>query len=562
MVHNDRTFWFKLDVNAYQQVVHTMETEGRWNEADDNCVEEALREAGTLKQIANCTFVPLYFQRDRYTNEAHYFMRVHQPQAKDVMNTFTGSQLGSAHDFKKRLLSICPGALYEGTGKQLDRIIRNNFNRLPTVEKIDYTGYVPELDAWIYRDFGVSNGKIIKANHEQFIALEGRHSIKTDSDIHIHLNDDIPDLSWLTHYIGAFGEKGLVALSFFTATLFVSQIRKAQQSFPFLEMTGDAGTGKTTIIEFLWRLLGRSDYEGFDPGKSSFTGRSRGFNKVSGFPVVLIESDHHTGHYKKFDFEELKDLFNGRAVYTRAVKTAGLETYDPPFRGSIVIAQNTRIVASEAILSRTIPLYFKREDIYIDGKHHVDSLNRFDSNELSAYLCYMLKNSKGILQDYFFAWEQTEKRLLNNSNISMSRIAQNGAQIMAMLQAIAPHLNLSDDWVARALDFIENVSVERQRSLSTDDPRLVGFWDSVDYLCALDEASQLNHAADPKLMAISLPHVESVAKSHGIELPTRIELIALLEKGKRYEYLARKVVRSVIFKKPVKCLVFRKGKAS
>ena len=140
-----------------------------------------------------------------------------------------------------------------------------------------------------------------------------------------------------------------------------------------MEITGDAGTGKTTLIEFLWRLLGRSDYEGFDPGKSSAPGRARSFNKVSGMPVVLIESDHSansTGnnHFRKFEFGELKDLYNGRPIYTRGAKTGGLETYDPPFRASIIIAQNNRVEADEAVLSRIVPLLFTRKNLQPGGK--------------------------------------------------------------------------------------------------------------------------------------------------------------------------------------------------
>ncbi len=48
-----------------------------------------------------------------------------------------------------------------------------------------------------------------------------------------------------------------------------SQIRKTHKSYPFLEICGEPGSGKCTLIEFLWRLCGRADYEGFDASKSS-----------------------------------------------------------------------------------------------------------------------------------------------------------------------------------------------------------------------------------------------------------------------------------------------------
>lgn len=560
----DKTYWFEIDTKAYHRVIESKSSDEnkKVNELDDMLIDEVIKETSTIKEIANCVFTPLYFQRDRYTDEAHYFMRITIPQSAEVLNTFTGNQLGSAADFKRRLLSICSGALYEGNSKQLNKIIKAKFGGLPTVEKIDYTGYVPELDAWVFRDFCVHNGKVIQANNDKYIALGGSNSIKTISDIQIHLNTDTPQFNWVPHLLSAFGERGLVALAFFTGSLFVNQIRKQQKSYPFLEITGDAGTGKTTLLEFLWRLHGRSDYEGFDPSKSSFIGRSRGFNKVSGLPIVLIESDHGSGHFKKFDFEELKDLFNGRAVYTRAVKSAGLETYDPPFRGSIIIAQNARVVASEAIMSRTIPLYFLREDIRIENKSHVDALNRFDVETLSSYLTFMLKNSKNILADYYDLWDSNEQRLLKNPNIFMTRIVQNGTQMMTIIQVLAKYLNISDEWLHRTHNFIEEISILRQQSLNADDPRIIEFWETAEYLNSLGAELYTNHSLDNQLIAINLPHFEACAKQVGVSIASRMELNELLPKGKIYQFIDRKVVRSGILNKSVKCLIFRKGDKS
>ena len=84
-------------------------------------------------------------------------------------------------------------------------------------------------------------------------------------------------------------------LAFFAASLFVQQIRSRDKSFPLLEFTGDPGAGKSTVLEFLWKLLGRDDYEGFDLLKSTAAGRRRAFSQVSNLPVVIIESDRDDG---------------------------------------------------------------------------------------------------------------------------------------------------------------------------------------------------------------------------------------------------------------------------
>jgi len=67
-------------------------------------------------------------------------------------------------------------------------------------------------------------------------------------------------------------------------------VRITDKSYPFLELIGEAGSGKSTLIEFLWKLLGRDDYEGTDPTKSTLAGRTRTFGQVGNLPMVLIEA--------------------------------------------------------------------------------------------------------------------------------------------------------------------------------------------------------------------------------------------------------------------------------
>ncbi|MCV5398020.1 hypothetical protein OFN24_31885, partial [Escherichia coli] len=61
---------------------------------------------------------------------------------------------------------------------------------------------------------------------------------------------------WVDDIWTAFGEKGYVALAFWLGSLFAEQIRERDKSFPFLEIVGEPGTGKSTLIEFLWKLAG------------------------------------------------------------------------------------------------------------------------------------------------------------------------------------------------------------------------------------------------------------------------------------------------------------------
>jgi hypothetical protein len=119
-----------------------------------------------------------------------------------------------------------------------------------------------------------------------------------------------------------------------------------------MEIVGEAGAGKSRLIEMMWKLSGRKDYEGFDANKSTNVAVYRNFAQIANLPVVLIEGDRNDVNgnavqKSKFSWDELKDAFNGRAIRSKGLKTAGNETYEPPFRGAILISQNTAIQASK-----------------------------------------------------------------------------------------------------------------------------------------------------------------------------------------------------------------------
>lgn len=62
--------------------------------------------------------------------------------------------------------------------------------------------------------------------------------------------------------------RGTVVLVWWLACLHAEQIRQLQKTLCFLELVGEGGSGKSTLIEFLWKLVGRIEYEGFDSPKA------------------------------------------------------------------------------------------------------------------------------------------------------------------------------------------------------------------------------------------------------------------------------------------------------
>lgn len=155
---------------------------------------------------------------------------------------------------------------------------------------------------------------------------------------------------WLNLFITAFGAKGLVALAWWLGALHAERIRTAQRSYPFLEVTGGAGSGKSALLSVLWSLIGNDHPAHISPAHSSRIGLLRTIHQPVNWPVVLEEVDREEGsNAEPFDWDELKSLYSGAAI---ASHQPGAATEEMKFQGALVILGNPPL--PEALRSRFV----------------------------------------------------------------------------------------------------------------------------------------------------------------------------------------------------------------
>lgn len=566
-----RLYWFELNVENYHKALNRIEEECPTLSFVEQR-EQAMQESGGIRQIANCYPYPLYYQANRLTDESWYYFKVEFPHdGPAVKNTFTSAQLSGANEFKKRLLAIAPGAMYSGRNDHLDRALERQLYNIKQVETVDFTGYSKEHACYVLGQIAVSNGKIYELNDEDYFDI-GRLSVKSLSQsASLNINNDRNDYDkkWVNDLWAAFGAKGLVALTFWFGSLFSEQIRASQKSFPFLEIVGEAGSGKTTLIEFLWKLFGRADYEGFDPSKSTAAGRARNFAQVSGMPVVLIESDREQGADKKtksFDWDELKTAYNGRSVRSRGVANGGNETYEPAFRGAIVISQNNQVQASDAVMTRIMHLYFDRSTQTTESRIAAKNLEQAAISAVSGFILAATCRETQIMAKVDEMSNYYERQLLQNTEIRTVRIAKCHGQLMALADALQMVIRLSDEQQKALKQQILEMATEREQAIDADHPIVADFWDMYDYLNGDDEKPLLNHARSPQEIAVNLNHFIQVAVDHRQQVPPLRELKGLLKSSKRHRYLGQRVVNSQIKSRDLmatstseRCWVFERG---
>lgn len=542
----NRWYWFELDAEEYQKKIQEALDEGIVDAEG-----EAISRCDPVQQIAGCYPTPLYVQRNKVTDESWFYFKVDFPDGKKtIKNTFTAAQLTSLSEFKKRFLEVSSGLFYTGTAKTLERALNKRMERIKSVDTIDYIGYSKEHGTYIFSDVAVRDGRAVTINDEDYFSF-GRETIKSLSkSITLNINHELSEYKsqWFEHLWTAFGERGVVALTFFFGSLFAEQIRAEQKSFPFLEIIGDPGTGKTTIIEFLWKLLGRQDYEGFDPSKSSIAGRYRNFVQVANLPVVLIESDRESGNsIKTFDWDELKTAYNGRSIRSRGVSTGGNETYEPEFRGSIVISQNNTVNASEAIMQRICHLHFSRELISEESGVAVRKLERTPIEDVSHFILLATQNEKEALKIIADKTEHYRQQLLANPDINTPRIALNHAQMLAILDALRLIVRINDHQYQAVQEFILSMAISRQQAINADHPVVQDFWELYEYLNGDQKSNpKLNHSVNDDTIAINLNEFVQHAVEARQQVPTLRDLKNHLKNSQRHRYIGQRVVHSRI----------------
>ncbi len=519
----NRMYWFKLDQEKFSRAKQNLESSDRHDDQllnDKQIREKALREAGCVVEIANCYPKALYFQRNEVTDESWYYFRVDFPHDEPtVRNTFTGGQVAAASEFKKRLLGMAAGAVFTGTGTQLDKIMKDQLFGLKTVKTIDYIGYSKEHGCYVFGDLAVRGGVVEKANAEDYFEFKQLRLKTLQKSIRLEIarTDEGYRAEWVDWLWTCFSTQGIVALAYWFGSLFAEQIRAEYQSFPFLEVTGEAGAGKSTLLMFLWKLFGRPDEEGKDPSKMSKAGLRRWMGQVSGMPLVLLEadrSDNDRGAAKAYDWDELKPLFNGGTLGVTGVKTAGNETYEPPFRGAIVISQNATVAASEAILTRIVKLHFVRPQVTSQSRAAADNLNHLGAMDVSHFLMMATRAESAVMETFRAQVKVHEQALRELKEIRIERIIKNHAQLLALLDALRLVVPLTDRQHAAAQRELTAMALVRQHAVNADPSEVAEFWEVFDYLQSLSDDAVVDHSKNPDLIAINLNEFCERAAEH------------------------------------------------
>ncbi len=573
-----RTFWASVSADQANAKIEEWAKNGDHEDLDPHAkLELAARETISVSEIANCTFRALYFQRAEEIDQSSYYFRVDFPgRQASVKAEFSGNSVAGAGDFKKRIISVAPGAIFSGITPQLDRIMGRQMNGIQTVDALYFSGYSRDHGAWMFDELAVKDGRAVPINDDDYFDI-GKVGVKPhvkSGEFVLPSPDADVDYGWWDDFQLAFGPRGTVVLAFFFMALFAEQIRAMHQSVGFLELSGEPGTGKSTLIMFLWKLMGRRNgYEGFDPSTATAAAIARELVKFGNLPTVMLEGDRRAdSHAKKFDWNELKKLYNGHSPRARGVANAGVTTFDPPFRGALLIEQNQPIrEADQAVLERIMGLTFTKKGHTPEGQAAARRIENAGRDDIGGWMLAMIRQEKTILETFAARHAHWEGVYKVRPDVQNTRLAHNHAQLAAALDAMADAMRSGDRPViaqserAAAQELIERMCVERHTAVGADHPVIAHFWDIFDEIERhyLDKTEATNfHRKHDLYIAVHLPTIERRAYELRLQLPVpMVELKKYLPLSKSRKFIGTKDVNCVD-DKGRHCWVFTKPAAA
>lgn len=492
---------------------------------------EIYRELYEGDRILNCSLQFMHFEEDELTGELRYRFLVSYPgEYPDQWLSVDGGVLETPAALNRALLTRTRFCTFDGGSGDLRALIHKFRRRAgKTVRIVPFVGYDQDTETYIYQAFGIRKGRIIELNEAGYLDL-GRKlgGIKTGS---VDFNPPCTreyDPWWFRDFVTVFDRMGIVTLGAWLGTLFVQQIRQKYESWPFVELTGDPGAGKSTLFLVLWKLLGRRDNsEGFDPNRSSMAGRRRHFQKGRNWPLVLIESDRNkdanANHAGKFDFNELKPLYDaGGVLAALGIPQRGATTIDPVFGGAVFIAQNEEVTGSDALMERIVRVHASKGHKRRENASKALALRMTPLERLSGFLVRALQQEAGILARFDEGYPKWKRYFINGGEIGNDRLIHNHALIMAAVESLALMVPIGQDQIDEIGDYVYRLARDRHERLLGDPPIVALFWESFDHLESI--GIELNCSDKEDELWINLPEVHSVAEANRLPRLDPVEL--------------------------------------
>lgn len=240
---------------------------------------------------------------------------------------------------------------------------------------------------------------------------------------------------WLDLFLTAFGAPGLVALAWWAGAFHAQRIRELQLTYPILNITGNAGVGKSTLVANLWKLVGSSDAENRNLSTCSMGALLAILARAINRPVVLEEDGFgHDG----YDWKALSDCYFGGTIAQRGSNPAAAGVR---FQGALAFVGGEL----ETINNRIVNIHLQWKPRTADKNQAIQALYDLHISDFSEFLAKVQKNREQLMYRLGHVGAYVESLQVETDDRLSPNAARNHAQLRALVDLLADLFPMADD---------------------------------------------------------------------------------------------------------------------
>lgn len=232
---------------------------------------------------------------------------------------------------------------------------------------------------------------------------------------------------WLDLFLTAFGPSGLVALAWWAGAFHAQRIRELQLTYPILNITGNAGVGKSTLVANLWKLVGSSDAENRNLSTCSMGALLAILARTVNRPVVLEED--RFGH-DGYDWNSLSECYSGGTI---ARRTSDPVVAGVRFQGALAFVGGEL----ETINRRIVNIHLQWQPRTADNNRAIQALYDLHLGDFTEFLTTVQESREQVAFRLGHVGAYVDSLKEDTENDISDDVARNHAQLRALLDLLA-----------------------------------------------------------------------------------------------------------------------------
>ncbi|MFW5805944.1 MAG: DNA primase [Bacteroidales bacterium] len=394
--------------------------------------------------------------------------------------------------------------IFEGSESDLNKLKRYLYEKTQTCVEITQLGWQKDgFFAWgngVYADgfkrvneFGIVThedknyylpafSKIYQ--HEQNLFINERRFVHSD-DNNVTLQD------YSQRLVSVYGPNAMMAIAFYTATLFRDIIVSRFGFFPILNLFGQKGAGKTEMAISLMAFFGKDQKKGINITNSTKAALSDHVAQVSN---ACCHIDEYRNDIELEKVEFLKGLWDGTGRNRMNMDKDKKKEVTNVDCGVLLSGQQMP-TADIALFSRMIYITFDKTEFNDDEKEAFKNLKSIEKKGLTHISNQIMQYRKYFINNYKDVFNQTAKTISAKANTQVEdRIFNNWVVILSAFRIISDKVPVAFSF-NELLDTAVTGMIEQNKETVRGN-EVATFWRVVEFL---DQNNQIVEGADYRL---------------------------------------------------------------